>query len=80
MKRLTASKVHIINLIALALGGVTALIGALTDITAVCIIGIVIMLGSIIFRFMFYNCPHCGKYLDRGVVKYCPNCGKDVNQ
>lgn len=80
MKRLTPSKVHIINWIVIIVDILVMLIGALTDTGAVCIVGIIIFLGCVIFRFACYNCPHCGQYLGRGSVNYCPNCGKDVNQ
>lgn len=43
-------------------------------------LGIAIILAGLIFRIVFYRCPHCEKYLDRSTGEYCPHCGKKVNE
>ena len=43
------------------------------------IAGMVIMVLSIVFKLIFYVCPHCNKYLDRINAKYCPYCGKEID-
>lgn len=80
MRRLKPRKVHIINWIMLIAGAVIGLIGVFYDNTPLSCTGIVIMIASIIFRYIFYRCPYCGKYLDRSTGPYCPQCGKKVNE
>ena len=79
MKRLRPKDVNSILVIALLIGAVTAFYGVFSDKTALSVIGIVIMICSVLFRYIFYRCPHCGKYLDRSTGPYCPYCREKVN-
>lgn len=60
-----------------AVGILAALAGVATEIDALMIIGILIMIMGIVFRVIFYRCPHCGKYLDRSSGEFCPIAAKE---
>lgn len=79
MKKLTPKKVDIISLIILGTGILVALFGFSRNMLSIITVGVVVMLSSLVFRIMFYRCPHCSKFLDRSRGKYCPYCGKEVN-
>lgn len=77
IKIATASSVLGILLMAIGIGiGPGFLLAALAMIIA----GWIVLIGTIIFMFLFYRCPHCGAYLGR--VRYynvyCPHCGKYI--
>ena len=61
-------------------GLVIAMIGVGAEISAISIGGIVVMAGSIIYRVIFYRCPHCDKFLDRSTGDFCPYCGSKVDE
>lgn len=43
-------------------------------------LGLVILVGTIIFIALFSRCPFCGGFLKIGFRKhYCPHCGKYVD-
>lgn len=79
MKKISPKQVNMYFLLILAAGAVLGAIGALSEIKPLAIIGIVLLLGDIVFRLACYRCHYCGKYLDRSKGDYCPYCGKDVN-
>lgn len=80
MKKLTPKNVHLLCWIILAVGTILALFGLAIENTALMVIGVVILLASVVFRCIFYRCPHCGRYLDRSTGQYCPYCGRNVNK
>lgn len=45
-----------------------------------CFAGVVIIMAAVVFRMIFFRCPYCGTYLDRGNPTYCPKCGEKVNE
>ena len=58
-------------------------IGLLLVIIGICtgtMIGLVELVGTIIFIAVFRRCPHCGSFLKTGCNRYCPHCGKYVNE
>ena len=67
-----------------------SVIGLLLVITGICLgatiglivlgIGLVELVGTIIFIAVFRRCPHCGSFLKTGCDRYCPHCGKYVNE
>lgn len=39
--------------------------------------GLIVLVGTIIFRILFYRCPHCEGFLNVPYRNhYCPHCGK----
>jgi rRNA maturation endonuclease Nob1 len=78
MKNLTPGQVHIVSALIFIIGFLFVGGGALQK-NALMGIGIVIMLGAVAFRFAFYRCPHCKRYLGRSMGSHCPYCGKDLN-
>ena len=79
MKKFTPQKVNNIVLIILIIGLLIAMFGLSRDMLTVIVIGMAVMISSIIFKVLFYRCPHCWKYLDRSSGDFCPYCGKEVN-
>ncbi len=79
MKKPSPKQVNMRFLLILAAGAVVGLIGACFEIKFLAMMGLILLVGDIIFRLVYYRCPHCGKYLDRSTGDYCPYCGKDVN-
>lgn len=79
MKKLTPAKVNMICWMILLIGLILGLAGVAGGKIIIVTIGIIVMVCSILFRVMFYRCPHCGKFLDRSTGEYCPYCGKRVN-
>ena len=57
---------------------VLALVGALMEVTALTVIGVLLVIVAVVIHFMFYRCPHCGEFLDRSTGAYCPYCGKKM--
>ena len=80
MNKLKPKNVNLVIGIILILGIMISFFGLLKENTSLIIVGMVIMCGAIIFRLIFYRCPHCGKYLDRSTGQYCPYCGEEVNK
>ncbi len=44
------------------------------------IAGFIIIAGDLIFYFLCYRCPHCGRFLDRSRGDYCPYCGRELQK
>lgn len=43
------------------------------------VIGIVLMLSGLVWKFVFVRCPHCGSGMPRGgLPNFCPCCGKKL--
>ena len=61
-----------------AVGAVPALAGAMMEVTALTVIGVLLVIVAAVIHFMFYRCPHCGEFLDRSTGAYCPHCGKKM--
>ena len=78
MKNLKPKKVNQLFGIILFVSAVIAFYGAFSENTIFSGIGMVGMMGAILFKVIFYRCPYCGKYLDRSTGKYCPYCGKMI--
>lgn len=80
MKRPKPQNVNRIYIAVLIVGAVTGLYGAQSEKIAFFAASMVIIVGDMLFRILFYRCPHCGKFLDRSSGRYCPHCGEDVNE
>lgn len=80
MKKLTPKKVNLLCWIIWAVGAILGLFGLAIENTALMVICVVVMLAFLVFRCIFYRCPHCGRYLDRSTGQYCPYCGRNVNK
>ena len=81
MKKLKPKTVNTWNWILWAVGALVALLGTVgdPDSPALCVTGILLMLGGCVFRIVFFRCPHCGAYLDRGLPNFCPRCGENIH-
>ena len=80
MKKLKPKNVNILVWVILIIGIIIAYCGLPKETSTLTVIGVVIMCSALIFRFIFYRCPHCGKYLDRSTGQYCPYCRGNVNE
>lgn len=78
-KMLSPQKVRMIVWITLLIGFIIGVVGMFTDITALAVIGVIVMICAIIVHFVLYRCSHCGKFLDRSTGEFCPYCGEKVN-
>lgn len=63
----------------LSIGAIIGLIGSYSS-DILFVIGIVLMICAILTHFIFYRCPHCGRFLDRSTGEFCPCCGKEIDQ
>lgn len=45
-------------------------------------VGLIMMIGGIIWHILFIRCPHCGSpfHLRGGIPKHCPECGKYIDK
>lgn len=80
MKKLKPKTVHRLCWLFLLIGAIIALCGIPVESNVFILIGLVVMCCALIFRVIFYRCPHCGKYLDRSTGQYCPYCRGNVNE
>ena len=81
MKNLKPKTVNKWNWILWAVGALVALLGTVgePDSPALCVTGILLLFGSVVFRVVFYRCQSCGTYLGRGLPEYCPHCGAKID-
>lgn len=71
--------VRIVYICVLVGAALAAMLGAVLSSTAVMIAGMGVMLLDVIFHFLWYRCPHCGRHLGRSWGDYCPRCGKKLD-
>ncbi len=79
MRKRTPKQVNTVFRILFAAGILTGLMGAFGKLELLTLAGVAVLLGSIVYRLIFFRCPHCEKYLDRSTGDFCPYCGKAVN-
>ena len=78
MKKLRPRQVRRIFWIAVAVGAAAVLVGA-AGLKALIFIGSAVVLAAAVFYLLSYNCPHCGRYLDRNAPDgFCPHCGEKI--
>ena len=43
-------------------------------------LGLILLIGGIIWHILFMKCPHCGHHLNprMGIPNFCPECGKKL--
>ena len=80
MKKMKPYQVNKAVFIVAISGFAVALFGIAIESMVLCGIGMIAMVGMMIFRVIFYRCPHCNAYLDRSTGDYCPYCGENVNK
>ena len=61
-------------------GALVGGIGSTMEMKWLAGVSIVIMMGGLVLRMVFYRCPHCGSYLDRSTGEFCPHCGKKLGE
>ena len=76
-KKLKPKTVNSIYILLLILGAVTSFAGLGLG-KPLTVLGILILIGNMIFRWICFRCPYCGRYLDRSEGEFCPYCGKNV--
>ena len=80
MKKLKPRQVRRIFWIAFAVGAAAILAGT-AGLKALLCVGIAVVLAASGFYLLSYNCPHCGRYLDRNAPDgFCPHCGKKIEE
>lgn len=77
---MSLKRVEMIFGIILVPGFLVAMGGAAMEKSILIALGMTAMVGALIFRIVFYRCPHCGRYLDRNSGKYCQYCGKETGR
>ena len=80
MKKLTPKNVNLLVWIVLIAGLIISFCGVPKEKSTLTVNGVVIMCVALVFRFIFYRCPYCGKYLGRDTGQYCPYCRGNVNE
>lgn len=63
MKKLPPQKVRILVWILFTVGVIVGIVGALTEITLLFVLGIIALFCGAGCHFLFYRCPYCGKFL-----------------
>lgn len=73
----THSTIHTVSLLA---GVFIAVVSSQFPWVPGMVIGMILMLGGLVWHFVFLRCPHCGHHfhIHQAMPKYCPNCGKQV--
>ena len=41
---------------------------------------LIVCLVAVLFGFLFWRCPYCGKYLGKGSGKFCNRCGTRIKK
>jgi len=67
-------------LVFLSAGFLVGAFGALTEFSAVSLIGAVGIIAATGWDYCFCRCPHCGRHLDRTRIDKCPYCGGLITQ
>ena len=57
---------------------IVILLGAALRSAAMMYTAAPVMLADLVFYFIWYRCPHCGRHLGRAWGAYCPYCGIEV--
>lgn len=82
LKNLSLTEHYVIHIVSMILGAIIALISIqfTPEINIGTIIGFILIITSIVWRFLFVKCPHCHYLfnLRAPLPTYCPNCGERV--
>ena len=65
MKQLLPKKVRSIFRCILTAGALIGFAGVLTKTDFLSVLGIIVMICSVIFHFLFYKCPYCGRKMEK---------------
>ncbi|MBQ7001010.1 MAG: hypothetical protein IJN67_08215 [Oscillospiraceae bacterium] len=77
----THVKIHTLLLLGgLIVTGIGGKISEFGRLHVVAWIGILLIVLSMLWRFLFIKCPHCGSklYSVRELPEYCPDCGEKL--
>ena len=82
LKNLPITEHYAIHIVSMILGAIIALIGIqfTPEINVGTIIGVILMIVSLVWRFLFLKCPHCHCYFNMRapLPTFCPNCGERI--
>lgn len=82
LKNLSLTEHYVIYIVLMLLGAIIALISIqfTPEINIGTIIGFILIITSIVWRFLFVKCPHCHCYFSMRapLPTFCPNCGERV--
>lgn len=82
LKNLPFTEHYVIHIVSMLLGAVVALISIqfTPELNVGTIIGVILMIVSIVWRFLFVKCPHCHCQfnLRAPLPTFCPNCGERI--
>ncbi len=82
LKNLSLAEHYAIHCATLFFGGIIALIGIqfTPEINVGTIIGVILIITSLVWRFLFVKCPHCHCQfnLRAPLPTFCPNCGERI--
>ncbi|MDO5401179.1 MAG: hypothetical protein Q4F17_09410 [Eubacteriales bacterium] len=79
MKKMPLNQVKWVRAILFAVGLLMLCLGVHLRLLPLTLLGLVPLLGGVLFGFLFYRCPHCGKFLGRADGGYCPFCGEKLD-
>ncbi len=80
MKQLKPKQAHKICILIFFIGTIVGFTGIFLDKSMLSLLGIILLIGAVAFRFMFFKCPYCKKYLGRSSGEKCPYCGKEIGK
>ena len=82
LKNLPITEHYVIHVVSMILGAIIALIGIqfTKEINVGTIIGVILIIASLVWRFLFVKCPHCHCYFSMRapLPTFCPNCGERI--
>ena len=75
---MTLRKARVTEIILSVLAGLSAMLSYYDSSGMLIALSLILLLGSWMIDFMYWNCPHCGSHIPRGVTvgDHCPHCGK----
>lgn len=80
MRYIPVKTVRVICLVVLAVALLLVVLSGLLVTRTLAYIGAGLAILAVFFRWIWYRCPHCGRYLDRIWGDFCPYCGKRLDE
>lgn len=78
MKKMSPKTIDLLFWIFLSVGSLLGYFGLPSQTNFLFVIGVVMILGALLFRHLFFKCPHCGKRITGTSGGYCPYCNKSL--
>lgn len=74
-------KSYAIFCVCTAVGLLLCALYAITDMLAIGVVSVVVLLGGMVQAFFFYRCPYCGSHFStrEKMPAFCPECGRPLD-